>query len=330
MFKKKFRANYLHYLFVIFASLIILLWGKTVFAHNSLSNLNITSSSSIEQHHIAQGDLDKVEIKTTLLKNNIYMLEGEGGNIAISVGKDGVLMVDSQFAPLSTKIASSIEGITDQPIRYLFNTHYHFDHTGGNENFANKGALIVGHENMRKQMKVPHSYKVIGADIPISPDIALPKITVNETINFYFNGNHIHGFHLPFAHTDGDIALHFTDENIIHTGDLFFNGMYPFIDTEVGGSVDGMIAGIDKILPLCNDQTILIPGHGKVGNKEQLIAFQGMLKIVNQRVKDAIAKNTSLEDLLKAKILTDLDDTWGKGVLNADQFVTIAYQGIKN
>lgn len=329
MFRKKIFGDYLNYLLLIFVSLIIFFWGKTVIADNSSLFHHINPSGSIEQHH-AQADLDKVKIKTTLLKNNIYMLEGEGGNIGVSVGKDGILMIDSQFAPLSTKIARSIETISNQPIRYLFNTHYHFDHTGGNENFAQKGALIIGHENMRKQMKVPHSFKVIGAEIPVSPDIALPKITVNETIDFYFNGNHIHGFHLPFAHTDGDIALHFKDENIIHTGDLFFNGMYPFIDTEVGGSVDGMISGIDKILSLCNDQTILIPGHGKVGNKQQLIAFQEMLKIVNQRVKNAIERGTSLEELLKAKILADLDDTWGKGVLNADQFITITYQGIKN
>ncbi|MGI0483064.1 MBL fold metallo-hydrolase [Geminocystis sp. CENA526] len=327
MFKKRFPFNYISYFLLIVSSLIILLWGKNVIAFNTTSQTN--SHSSIEHHHVAQGDFDQIEIKANLLKNNIYMLEGEGGNIGLSVGNDGILMIDSQFAPLSAKIKSSIEGISNQPIRYLFNTHYHFDHTGGNENFANQGALIIGHENMRKQMKVPHSYTVIGADIPVSPDIALPKITVNETINFYFNGNEIRGFHAPFAHTDGDIVLHFVDQNIIHTGDLFFNGMYPFIDTEVGGSVDGMIAGIDKILPLCDDQTILIPGHGKVGNKQELIAFQEMLKIVNQRVKDSIEQNMTLDELIDKKILADLDDTWGKGVLNEKQFLTITYQGIK-
>jgi len=200
MFKKRFPFNYISYFLLIIGSLIILLWGKNVIAFNTTSQAN--SESSIEHHHVAQGDFDKIEIKANLLKNNIYMLEGEGGNIGLSVGKDGILMIDSQFAPLSAKIKSSIEGISNQPIRYLFNTHYHFDHTGGNENFANQGALIIGHENMRKQMKVPHSYTVIGADIPVSPDIALPKITVNETINFYFNGNEIRGFHAPFVHTE--------------------------------------------------------------------------------------------------------------------------------
>ncbi|BAQ64885.1 cyclase [Geminocystis sp. NIES-3709] len=306
----------------------IILWGKTVVAYNSQADRDSIIPSLIESKQIIAQDFDKVEIKTTPLKNNIYMLQGEGGNIAVSVGKDGILMIDSEYAPLSTKIMAAIEKISDQPIRYLVNTHYHSDHTGGNENFAKAGALIIAHENVPKQMKIAHSFPILSLEMPVAPTDALPKITFDDTINFNVNDHQIHGFRVAPAHTDGDIILHFVNENIVHTGDLFFNGIYPFIDIGVGGSVQGMISGIDKILPLCNDETLIIPGHGPLGNKKELITFQEMLKTVNQRVKDGIAKNMTLDDLIKAKTIDDLQETWGKGFFNSDQFLTITYQGL--
>ncbi len=327
MWRKKTQFNFF---LVIFSLIVLLLWGQNILAKETLLNNNDVTFSPIKEQIIAQQDFEKVEIKTIPIKANLYMLEGEGGNIGVSVGKDGVIIIDSQFAPLSAKINSAIGKISDQPIRYLVNTHYHLDHTGGNENFANGGTVIIAHDNVIKQMKVPHSYKVLGMEIPAFSNNALPKITFSDSETFNLNDNQIKAFHLPLAHTDGDIVIHFSDQNVIHTGDLFFNGIYPFVDNGVGGSVQGMIAAIDQILPLCDDQTLIIPGHGKLSNRQELMAFQEMLKTVNQRVKEGLEKNMTLDDLIKAKTLADLDETWGKGFLNSDQFLTIAYEGLKN
>ncbi|MBL1210936.1 MBL fold metallo-hydrolase [Geminocystis sp. GBBB08] len=329
MLSKKIRFNSF---LIIFSLFVLFVCSQSIFAKTTASVNQFNVVFPVENHNqiIAQQNFDKVEIKTIPLKGNLYLLEGEGGNIGVSVGKDGVVMIDSQFAPLSTKIKSAISKISDRPIKYLINTHYHFDHTGGNENFANDGAIIIGHDNLIKQMKIPHSIKILGMEIPASPSNALPKITFSDTTHFSFNDNQIKAFHVAPAHTDGDIVIHFADQNVIHTGDLFFNGIYPFIDTSVGGSVEGMIAAIDKILPLCNQETIIIPGHGKLSNRQELITFQEMLKTVSQRVKEGIAKNKTLEDLIKEKILADLDEKWGKGFLTSDQFLTIAYESLKN
>lgn len=275
-----------------------------------------------------QQNFEAVEIKTIPVKNNLYMLMGEGGNIGLSVGEDGALLIDSQFSGLTDKITQAINKINQQPIRYLINTHYHFDHTNGNENFANLGAVIIAHENVPKQMKIDHSYAVLGMEIPASTGSALPVMTFNDSLDLDFNNNQIHAFYVPFAHTDGDIIIHFKQENVIHTGDLYFNGFYPFIDTQVGGSVEGMIKGIDQILSLCNEETLIMPGHGELSKRLQLIEFQNMLKTVNQRVKDALSKNMNLDAMIKANLLADLDAKWGKGFLNSEQFVTITYQGL--
>lgn len=323
MIKFKFKS-----LLIIFSVAILWLCGQSVLAH--ITPFDNEKNSSIQvttSEIIAQQNLDKVEIKVNRVKN-LYMLKGEGGNILASVGNDGIILIDSQFAPLSEKITKAIAKISSQPIRYVINTHYHFDHTGGNENFAKNGAMIIAHENVVKQMKIPHRYEVLNMDIPVSSDLALPRITFNEQMQWNLNDNLIKVFHVSPAHTDGDIVIHFPQQNVIHGGDLFFNGFYPAIDTTVGGSAQGMITAIDQILSLCDDQSVIIPGHGEIGSKKDLIAFQDMLKTVNERVKEGMSKNMTLSDLMEAKILADLDETWGKGFLNSNQFLTMVYDGL--
>lgn len=323
MLKQKKRFSFLAFLFGL---IIIFAVNGNVFAHGKLGDhhsLKIDTTKLVAQQNFAQ-----VEIKTIPVRGNIYMLTGDGGNIGVSVGQDGVIMVDSQFAPLSTKIQNAIENLSKESIRYLINTHYHFDHTGGNEKFASAGATIIAHDNVPKQMSIDHDYKVLEMKTKASPMEALPKITFSDQTKLALNNNYINAFHIPLAHTDGDVVVHFTKQNVIHTGDLFFNGFYPFIDTGVGGSIDGMISAIDRILPLCDQETLIIPGHGSLSKKKELREFQNMLKIVSNRVKDSIAKNMSLKDIIEARTLNDLDDTWGKGFLSSEQFLTIAYQGI--
>jgi glyoxylase-like metal-dependent hydrolase (beta-lactamase superfamily II) len=326
MFNKKNRFSFFGFLFSL---IIIFSLSSNVFAHRKFIDNN--SSSTDTSKVVAQQNFDEIEIKTIPVRGNIYMLTGDGGNIGVSVGQDGSIMIDSQFAPLSAKIQDELQKISSkQPMRYLINTHYHFDHTGGNENFANTGAMIIAHDNVPKQMSIAHDYAVLGMKTEASKGDALPKITFSDSTKLALNDNYINAFHIPLAHTDGDVVVHFTKQNVIHAGDLFFNGFYPFIDTEVGGSIDGMIAAIDRILPLCNEETLIIPGHGNLSNKQELIAFQNMLKTVSNRVKVGIAENMSLQEMIEAQTLEDLDENWGKGFLSSEQFLTIAYQGIIN
>lgn len=320
---KKIRLNSFA---VIFSVVLLFLSLQNATAHVNVQNNNENLTTN---QQVAQQNFDEVEIKTIPVRNNIYMLTGDGGNIGVSVGDDGTLLIDSQFAGLTEKINKAVTQINKQPIKYLINTHYHFDHTNGNENIRALGATIIAHDNVPKQMSVDHNFDILGMKIEASPKNALPMITFNQSTNFSINNNDINAFHISLAHTDGDVVVHFKDQNVIHTGDLFFNGFYPFIDTGVGGSIDGMIAAIDKILPLCNDKTLIIPGHGGLSNRQELINFQNMLKTVSSRVKAAISNNMSLEDLIKTKPLADLDDAWGKGFLNSEQFVSIAYRGMK-
>lgn len=279
---------------------------------------------------MAQEKLNEVEIKTIPVRENVYMLVGEGGNIGVAVGEDGVFLIDDQFAPLTDKIRAAIAQITDQPIRFLINTHYHFDHTGGNENLGKLGVVIVAHDNVPKQMSVSHIYEVLGMERPAAPETALPVITFNDTTTFHLNGGKIKAFHVPLAHTDGDTIIHFQTANIIHTGDIFFNGVYPFIDIDSGGSIDGILSAINRILPLCDDQTLIIPGHGGLSNRKELIEYRNMLETVKHRTQKAIAQGITLENFIKSQPLADFDDTWGKGFLNSEQFLTIAYKDQKN
>jgi glyoxylase-like metal-dependent hydrolase (beta-lactamase superfamily II) len=166
-------------------------------------------------------------------------------------------------------------------------------------------------------------------EIPAQVKQALPVMTFSNSMNLELNDNQLYAFHVPNAHTDGDIVIHIKDKNVIHAGDTYFQGMYPFIDTEVGGSVSGMISAIDEILPLCNQETLIIPGHGNLSNCQELGEFQEMLKIVNKKVEDGIGKGMSLDDLIAANILADLDAKWGQGFLDSQKFITVAYQGIK-
>jgi glyoxylase-like metal-dependent hydrolase (beta-lactamase superfamily II) len=325
MFSKKNRFKVF---IVICVSILLLLNGNKAFARLPLANNNSPQTVRVEQL-ISQQNFADVEINTVTVKDNIYMLKGEGGNIGVISAKDGALIIDSQYAELSTKIEQAVNNINQQQITYLINTHYHLDHTGGNGNMATLGVKIIAHDNVPKQMSIPHSYPVLGMEIPAQGQEALPVITFSNSMNLEFNDNQVYAFHIPNAHTDGDVVIQVKDKNVIHTGDIYFQGMYPFIDTEVGGSVSGMISAIDEILPLCNPETLIIPGHGNVSNCQELGEFQEMLKVVNQKVEDGIAKGMSLEDLITANILADLDEKWGQGFLNSEKFITIAYQGIK-
>lgn len=275
--------------------------------------------------HAQEDQFAAVEIKTQKVAEGIYMLTGEGGNIGVSVGADGVFMIDDQFAPLSEKIKAAVAALSDQPIRLLINTHWHYDHTGGNERFANEGVIIVAHHNVRKRMAVDTEIAAFGSLIPASPRAALPALTFNDNLTLHLNGDEARVIHYKNSHTDGDSLIHFVNANVIHTGDLWFNGIYPFVDISSGGSVSGAIKTIKSILALADDATRIIPGHGPLGDKQAMRDYLAMLETVSGRMAKLIAAGKSIDEIVALKPNADYDETWGRDFLKPDMFLRILY-----
>lgn len=276
----------------------------------------------------AQQDFSKVEMTSARLAEGVYVIFGAGGNIGVSAGADGVFLIDDQYAPLTQKIRDAVAKVSDKPIRFVLNTHWHGDHSGGNENLGGGGALIVAHENVRKRMSVEQFLEAFGQKVPPAPAIALPVVTYTESVSFHLNGDEIRCVHLPPAHTDGDSIVRFNKANVLHTGDLFFNGIYPFIDASTGGSLDGMISGVDQILSEVDDTTQIIPGHGPMAKKADLKAFRDMLAGVRDEMKPMIMAGKTLAEIQTAKPTRAFDAVWGKGFFTPEQFVAVAYASL--
>jgi cyclase len=273
----------------------------------------------------AQQDFSKVEVKSEKLAEGVYMLTGAGGNIGVSAGADGVFLIDSQYAPLTDRIRAAITLLTAQPVRFLLNTHWHGDHVGGNENLGKTGVVIVAQENVRKRMSQEQFIKAFNSKVPASPAAALPLVTFVDTLSFHVNGDDVDAFHVPPAHTDGDAVVYFRKANVLHMGDTFFNGMYPFIDVSSGGSVAGMIGACDRGLSMGDAATKIIPGHGPSGNKADLKAFRDMLAASRDAVAPLVKAGKTLDEIKAAKPTAALDDKWGKGFLKPDVWVSIVY-----
>lgn len=272
-------------------------------------------------------DAPAVTFTMTEIAGGIYMLRGQGGNIALSVGADGVFMIDDQYAPLTEEIRQEIKKITDQPVRFLINTHWHGDHTGGNESLGGTGTVIVAHENVRSRMSTEQVMKFLNRTVPASPPGALPVITFDSAVSFHLNGEAIRAIHAPRAHTDGDAIIHFPESNVIHAGDIAWTSGYPFIDIGSGGSINGMIAGIDSILALSDEKTKIIPGHGPgpIDSAEQLKPYRTMLVTIRDRVSAMIVEGKTLEEVQAAKPTMEFDEKWGTGFINPVNMVRQVY-----
>ena len=288
----------------------------------------LTGSPVSVQEAFAQEDKKVVEITTHPLGNGIYMLMGDGGNIGVSAGDDGVFIIDDQFAPLTAKIVAALKEINPAPVSYVLNTHWHFDHTGGNENFGHAGATIVAHDNVRARMSVESEIAAFQMKFPPAPEAALPVITYDNNMTFHLNGDVLHVSHVKAAHTDGDSIIHFANGNVLHMGDTFFNGFYPFYDLSNGGSINGMIAAAERGLALADDNTKIIPGHGPLGSKADLAAYHDMLVKVRNIVKAAVDDVQTPEDFIASVPTADLDAEWGDGLMKPAAFLAMVYHDL--
>jgi glyoxylase-like metal-dependent hydrolase (beta-lactamase superfamily II) len=275
-----------------------------------------------------QRNFDAVQIKTTQVAPGIYMLEGEGGNIGVSAGEDGVFLIDDQFAPLSQKIVAAVTAISDKPIRFLMNTHWHGDHVGGNENFGKAGTVIIAHDNVYKRMSVGGAIAILKQNYAPYPKAALPVISFSQSATFHLNGEDVVSTHLPPAHTDGDSFLRFPKANVIHTGDVFTPYRYPLMDVESGGSVKGVLRAIDAMLPVIDDNTKLIPGHGALSTKKELLIYRKMVATVIAKIEPMVKSGKTLQQVIDAKPTREFDEDWGK-FRKPEAFVEMVYIGLK-
>ena len=276
----------------------------------------------------AQQDFSEIEIETIAVADGIYMLMGLGGNIGLSVGEDGPFLVDDQYAPLSEKISAAIAELSDLPVSFVVNTHWHWDHAGGNENMREMGAVIVAHENTRGRMSTAQFVEALGRRTTPSPVGALPVVTFEDGVSFHWNGDEIRVFHVAPGHTDGDVVVNFVGANVIHTGDNFFNGRYPLVDFSSGGTLEGMIATVDAILEIAGETTKIIPGHGLLSNRAELQVYRDMLATVFERITLMIDEGMDRDAVIAAKPTSDLDDVWGQGFLQPDPWVGIIYDAL--
>jgi cyclase len=273
----------------------------------------------------AQRDFSKVEIKAQPITPSLSVLFGDGGNMAVSHGPDGTVLIDDQFAPLTPKIEAAITALGASPVKYLINTHWHFDHSGGNENFGKAGALILAHDHVRDRMMVAHDTRF--GKIPASPPKALPVITYHDGISLHLNGDRVRTVHIKHAHTDGDSVVLWEKANVIHMGDTFFHQVtLPFIDLDSGGSAKGLLAGISKVLGMIDDKTVVIPGHGPVATKADLAAYQAMLASVIASVEAGKAAGQTLAQIQAAKPAARWDRPGG--FISADDFIATIFKSL--
>jgi cyclase len=276
----------------------------------------------------ATPDFSKVEIKTTDLGDGVYMLEGQGGNITVATARDGIIMVDGEYAPLHDKIKAAIATISNQPVKYLINTHFHGDHTGGNEPFAKDGATVVAEVHVKTRLAAGTTNGLTGVKTPPAPDAALPEKTYTGQFKIRMLGRVADLKHIANAHTDGDTYVWFKTANVLATGDTFTNGRYPNIDFANGGNIKGMIAATGAYLKLVNDRTRIVPGHGPVADKAALVAYRTMLVTARDRMDKLVKDGKSEDNVQAAKPFADLDAKWAPSDQASKNFIRVVYHSL--
>ncbi len=271
----------------------------------------------------------KVEFSTFQLSDTIYMLRGRGGNVGISTGEDGLYIIDDQVRPVTTQLLQAIRKISNKPIRFVINTHYHADHTGGNETIGKAGALIISHDNIRTRMSTEQVSIFMKSTTPPYAKEALPVVTFNDRMSLHFNGETATAYHVAHGHTDGDSIIHFPASNVIHMGDMYFNTLYPYVDLDAGGSIQGMVHAADLALSLADDSTRIIPGHGPLGMTEDLRTYRDYLIKASANVQALIDEDKNLQEIIAAEPTAEWDEELGKTWITPPQFVTFIYNSLE-
>ena len=271
----------------------------------------------------AQTNYDTVQVRAVQLSPGLHVLFGAGGNIGLSSGPDGTFIVDDQFAPLTPKIVAAIKTITSAPVKFVINTHWHGDHTGGNENFGTSGAVIVAHDNVRKRMSADQFMAALNQKVPAAPHVALPVVTFSDGVTFHLNGDSIVITHVSPAHTDGDAIVRFTKANVVHMGDVFNNTGLPFIDLSSGGSSSGVIKAADMVYEMTDAQTRIVPGHGQITDRARLKAWRDAVNTVRDRVQKEMRGGKTIEQILALKLSAEYEKEWPGG---HDRFVRAVFE----
>lgn len=287
-----------------------------------------TAQSQTDQVAQTRAQMAAVPLQTMKLRDNLTMLYGPGGNMVALNGPDGKVLVDSSFLTVAPKLKQALDNLGPAPLKILVNTHWHFDHTDGNSPMHAAGATIVAHENTRKRLSTPQDIKAFGMHFPPAPVEAWPQQTFVDKLKLYFNNEELSLGYVPPAHTDTDILIRYEKENVLHMGDIWFNGMYPFIDVDSGGNINGMILAAGAGISLADADTKIVPGHGPMGDKSALIKYRDMLTIVRDRVKILKDAGKSADETVAAKPTADLDAAWGNGRMKPDFFVNIVYSSL--
>jgi cyclase len=273
-------------------------------------------------------DFDKYDFAVTKVAGRVTMLAGAGGNIALCAGDDGALLVDDDYAPMGAKLVTAVAAVSGKPVRFVVSTHWHFDHVEGNEALAKAGAVIFAHENIRRRMAAGQTISILDHTVPPAPAAALPNVCFADSIVVHTGGEEVRVLHLPHAHTDGDAIVLFRDANVVHAGDVFFNCGYPFIDISSGGTIDGLISAVEKILALCDEETRIIPGHGPIGGAGDLRTYLGMLREFREIVAREFAAGKSLEEIVASKATAGLDEKWGSVFFPPAMFTEMVFRSL--
>jgi glyoxylase-like metal-dependent hydrolase (beta-lactamase superfamily II) len=287
-----------------------------------------SSAPQVDPLAAFRAQMGALPIQSQPLAADITMLSGPGGNVVVLNGPDGKVIVDTFVAPAWPKLKETLDGLGSASPKFVIDTHWHFDHTDNNASLRASGFTILAHENTKKRMSEPHDLPVLGLKFPASPAEALPQRTFHETHALHANGQHLALAHVPPAHTDTDIYIHFQEANVLHAGDLFFNGIYPFIDASTGGNIHGMITAAGKLIALANSETKIVPGHGPLGNRSDLEKFCDLLSTARDRVQKLKSAGKSADEVAAAHPFSDLDAAWGKGLFQGDLFARIVYSAL--
>ena len=271
---------------------------------------------------------DEIEYRTTALSDTVTLVQARGGNVAVSAGEDGVFIIDDQYKPSVEQLLAAIGRISDRPVRFVINTHYHGDHVGGNEAIGEGGGVIIAHDNIRKRMTAAQFNHFMGSETPAWPDAALPVVTFNDRVTLHLNGEAVTAYHVPRGHTDGDSIIHFPESNVLHMGDIFFHGLYPYIDLDAGGTIQGMIGAVELGLDLADGTTKVVPGHGPLTDRAGLQAYHAMLVEIRDRVQALIDQGLSREQVVAARPTAQWDEELGNAFIKPDQLAIFVYNSL--